>query len=82
MQTGGLQGGTSMIIREAECRAYAVEYARRAKAGDISIERATALMSIAHSWEMLADDMARYEATVRAESPQVSQPTSPRLPIR
>jgi len=56
------------MISEAQCRAYAVELERRAKAGDISIQRATALLSLAQSWEMLADDMARYEAIIKAET--------------
>ena len=56
-----------MQISAAECRFYAADYLRQAKAPDISIERATALMSVAQSWEMLADDLARYEAIVKAD---------------
>ena len=57
-----------MPISAAECRFYAADCERLAKAHDISIERATALMSMAQSWEMLADDMARYEAIVESET--------------
>ena len=56
-----------MIMSEEQCRAYAADCLRLAKATDISLERATALMSIAHSWDMLADDMARYEAVIQTE---------------
>jgi len=57
-----------MPLSEAECRFYAADCERLAKAHDISIERATALMAMAQSWEMLAEDTARYEAIVKAET--------------
>jgi hypothetical protein len=41
---------------------------RLGKAAEISIERATALISMALSWDQLAEDMARYEAIVKAEA--------------
>jgi hypothetical protein len=56
------------LISAAQCRAYAVECERLGKAAEISIERATALISMAHSWDQLAEDMARYEAIVKAEA--------------
>jgi hypothetical protein len=56
------------LISAAQCRAYAVESKRLGKAAEISIERATALISMAHSWDALAEDMARYEAIVKAEA--------------
>jgi hypothetical protein len=43
-------------------------WATASKAAEISIERATALISMAHSWDKLAEDMARYEAIVKAEA--------------
>jgi hypothetical protein len=58
----------SRLISAAQCRAYAVECERLGNAADISIERATALISMAHGWDQLAEDMARYEAIVKAEA--------------
>ena len=60
------------LISAAQCRAYAVECERLGKAAEISIERATALISMAHSWDQLAEDMARYEAIVKAEARNAS----------
>jgi hypothetical protein len=45
------------LISAAQCRDYTVECERLGKAADISIERATALISMAHSWDQLAEDM-------------------------
>jgi hypothetical protein len=56
-----------MPLSEAECRFYAADCERLAKAHDISIERASALITLAQSWEMLAENTARYEAIVKAE---------------
>ena len=56
------------LISAAQCRACAVECERLGKTAEISIERATALISMAHSWDQLAEDMARYEAIVKAEA--------------
>lgn len=56
-----------MPLSEAECRFYAADCERLAKAHDISIERASAVIAMAHSWETLAEDTARYEAIVKAE---------------
>jgi hypothetical protein len=59
------------LISAAQCRDYTVECERLGKAADISIERATALISMAHSWDQLAEDMALYEAIVKAEARNV-----------
>ena len=56
------------LISAAQCRAYAGECDRLGKVAEISIERATALISMALSWDQLAEDMARYEAIVKAEA--------------
>ena len=56
------------MITAAQCRAYATECERLGKAPDISIQRATALMGMAHCWDMLADDTQRYDGIVRAET--------------
>jgi hypothetical protein len=56
------------LFNAAQCRACAVECERLGKAADISIERATALISLANSWDQLAEDMARYEAILKAEA--------------
>ena len=42
-----------------QCEAYAAEYQARGTAPDISIERATALMSISQSWTTLAGQLDR-----------------------
>jgi len=59
------------LISAAQCRDYTVECERLGKAADISIERATALISMAHSWDQLGEDMALYEAIVKAEARNV-----------
>jgi hypothetical protein len=59
------------LISAAQCRDYTVECERLGKGADISIERATALISMAHSWDQLAEDMALYEAIVKAEARNV-----------
>ena len=41
---------------------HAAECERLGRAADISIQRATALVTMAQTWEMLADETARYEA--------------------
>ena len=56
-----------MRISAAECRFCAADCQRLAREPNVSIERATALMSLAQSWERLADDMGRYEAIAKAE---------------
>ena len=58
----------SHMISVAECKTHAAECERQGMVADISIQRATALMSMAQAWEMLADDTARYEAVVMAET--------------
>jgi hypothetical protein len=57
-----------VLISAAECRAYAQECERLGRAPDISIHRATALISMAQCWDTLAEDTARYEAIVKAEA--------------
>ena len=57
-----------MLISAARCRAYAQECERLGRATDISIQRATALISMAQSWDSLAEDTARYEAIIKAEA--------------
>ena len=59
--------GTNMIS-VAECKTHAVECERLGRVADISIQRATALLAMAQTWEMLADDTTRYEAIVMAET--------------
>ena len=44
------------FINAEQCRAYTVECERLGKAAGISIERATALISMAHSWDQLAEE--------------------------
>jgi hypothetical protein len=57
-----------VLITASQCRAFAQECERLGKEADISIQRATALISMAQSWETLAEDAARYEAIVKAEA--------------
>jgi hypothetical protein len=56
------------MISLAECKTHAAECERLGRTADISIQRATALISMAQTWETLADDTARYEAIVMAET--------------
>ena len=56
------------MISAEQCRGFAQECERLAKGGRYSIQLATALMSMAQSWEQLAEDTARYEAIVKAEA--------------
>jgi hypothetical protein len=64
---GVLFDGISMIS-VAECQTHAEECERLGRVADISIQRATALLAMAHTWEMLADEITRYEAIVMAET--------------
>jgi len=70
-----------MPISAAECRFYVADCERLAKAPNISIERATALMSMAQSWEMLAEDTARYETIVEAETKESGKTATIKHPL-
>jgi RecB family exonuclease len=48
--------GRSTMVTEIQCRIYAAECERLGVARDISIQRATALMAMANSWQRLAAD--------------------------
>jgi len=56
------------LISAAQCRVYAAEYQRQANAAGTSLRRATALLALAHDWEILGDDMERYEAIIQTET--------------
>ena len=55
------RGGRDVRLR---WRRYATECERLGIARDISIQRATALMAMANSWQRLAADTGRYDAIV------------------
>jgi multidrug resistance efflux pump len=74
-------GTLEHMISVAECKTYAAECERLGRAADISIQRATALISMAQSWETLAEDTARYEAIVQAETIQ-AEPRDKRIARR
>ena len=44
------------MVTEIQCRIYAAECERLGVTRDISIQRATALMAMANSWQRLAAD--------------------------
>ena len=50
-----------------QCEAYAAEYQARGTAPDISIQRATALMSISQSWTTLAGQLDRLAQIIKDE---------------
>ena len=54
------------MVTEIQCRIYAAEW-RLGVARDISIQRATALVAMANSWQRLAADTGRYDAIVAEE---------------
>ena len=56
------------MITTAQCRANATECEWLGKTPDISKQRATSLMVMAHGWDVLGDHTARYEAIVIAET--------------
>ena len=56
------------MISVAECETHAAHCERLGREPDISIQRATALLAMAQTWEMLAEETARYEAIVLAET--------------
>ena len=62
-----LMGGSTMLT-EIQCRTYATECEQLGIARDISIQRATALMALAHSWDLLAGQRGRYDAIVAEET--------------
>jgi hypothetical protein len=57
----------STMITEIQCRTYAAECERLGVARGISSRRATVLMAMAHSWNMLAGQKERYTAIVAEE---------------
>jgi hypothetical protein len=59
--------GRSTMVTEIQCRIYAAECEGLGVARDISIQRATALMAMANSWQRLAADTGRYDAIVAEE---------------
>jgi hypothetical protein len=59
--------GGFIMITEIQCRIYAAECERLGIARGISIQRATVLMAMAHSWQRLADDRGRYDAILAKE---------------
>ena len=59
--------GRSTMVTEIQCRIYAAECERLGVVRDISIQRATALMAMANSWQRLAADTGRYDAIVAEE---------------
>ena len=63
-----------------QCEAYAAEYQARGTAPDISIQRATALMSISQSWTTLAGQLDRwrkYSKTRMRKAASISQTEGP-----
>jgi hypothetical protein len=58
--------GRSTMITEIQCRIYAAE-CERLGIERISSRRATVLMAMAHSWNMLAGQKERYAAIVAEE---------------
>jgi hypothetical protein len=56
------------MISATQCRDHAKECDRLGRERDISIQRATVLMGMAHSWDLLSDYTGRYEAIVKAET--------------
>ena len=62
------------MISAPECRAYSARYEKLAKAADISIQRATALLAIANSWARLADQtIASFCLSERKLKPSTSR---------
>ncbi len=55
------------MITDIQCRTYAAECERLEEARGISSRRATVLMAMAHSWNMLAGQKERYAAIVAEE---------------
>ena len=51
----------------SQCEAHAAEYQARGTAPDISIQRATALMSISQSWTTLAGQLDRLAQIIKDE---------------
>jgi len=62
------------MVSAPECRAYSTEYEKLAKAVDISIQRATALLAIANSWARLADQTESLVLLIREETKNLTLP--------
>ena len=62
------------MISAPECRAYSARYEKLAKAADISIQRATALLAIANSWARLADQTESLVLLIREETKTLDLP--------
>ena len=60
--------GGSTMLTEIQCRTYAEECEGLSVVRGISIQRATVLMAMAHSWHLLAGQRGRYDAIVVEES--------------
>jgi hypothetical protein len=55
------------MITSRQCRTYSKDCQDCGTAGGISIRRATALMAISRSWNVLANQVDRYDAIVKEE---------------
>ena len=58
-----------------QCEAYAAEYQARGTAPDISIQRATALMSISQSWTTLAGQLDQLAQIIKDEDEEGDEDT-------
>jgi hypothetical protein len=56
----------AQMISEAQCLVYAMECERLGMARGVSLQRAKALMAMAYSWNMLAGQIRRYNASSMA----------------
>jgi len=65
-RSGALRSPATMTTAN-QCEAYAAEYQARGTAPDISIQRATALMSISQSWTTLAGQLDRLAQIIKDE---------------
>jgi|GEM_PF-2667762 len=57
------------MISTTQCKTYASECQHLGTVFDISIERATALLAMSRSWNVLANQMQRYDAIRKEEGP-------------
>jgi hypothetical protein len=58
------------MIPASECRAHSAQCTLLGKAPDISIQRATILLAMAHTWTALANQQSRLDDTIASESVQ------------
>jgi hypothetical protein len=55
------------MITSGQCRTYSTDRQNRAEAAGISVRRATALVAMSRSWNVLANQVDRYDAMLKEE---------------